>query len=265
MSKNSNNLCSSPQDTGGMVKLNINEEQSQVKELNELEKSNSAKQDEMDSYGKFNSAEALLKAYNGLEAEFTKRSQELKRLERELAELKAEETEGDKAEVNAVTSELADDETGIAKGEQPDNAVSAEEGYDEEDVSEAVARFLSKNPGASKYAEEIALKTSERRELDNGFLERAYIAVLEEIITKERNKINDDFIYTRAAESSTVKEKIIRDYLKEVMNSRGAKLLSYSGESGQSVVMPPKKPLSITEAGELATEVLKKGVSNKYN
>ena len=49
------------------------------------------------------------------------------------------------------------------------------------------------------------------------------------------------------------------------MNSRGAKLLSYSGESGQSVVMPPKKPLSITEAGELATEVLKKGVSNKYN
>ena len=265
MSNNSNNLCSLPQSTGGMAKLNINEEQSHEDALSELDKSNSVKQNEGDSYGKFNSAEALLKAYNGLEAEFTKRSQELKRLERELEELKAEQTEGDKTEAIVVTSESVDDETGIAEGEQPDSAVSAEEDYGEEEVSKAVARFLSQNPGASKYAEEIALKTSERKELDNGFLERAYIAVLEDLITAEREKINDDFIYSRAVESSNVKEKIIRDYLKEVMASRGAKLLSYSGESGQSVVMPPKKPQSISEAGELATEVLKKGVTNKYN
>ena len=34
------------------------------------------------SYGKFKSAEELLKAYNALESEFTKRSQKLKELEK---------------------------------------------------------------------------------------------------------------------------------------------------------------------------------------
>lgn len=262
MNKNSNNLCDSPEQIYGEAKLNKKEQSLDENKINESEKTASISGD---SFGKFNSAEALLKAYNGLEAEFTKRSQELRKLERELQELKAEQTEDEKVEDDKVTSEFVEDETGIAKGEQPIVTASAENDDYEEDVSKAVARFLNKNPTAGKYAEEIALKASERKDLDEGFLERAYIAVLEDLITAERDKINDDFIYSRAVDSAVVKEKIIRDYLNGIMASKGAKLLSYAGESGQSVVIPPKKPLSISEAGELAFEALKNASTNKYN
>ena len=261
MNKNSNNLCESPNCYNGEAKLN-NKEQSLDEKQKNLKEQTALSHG--DSFGKFNSAEALLKAYNGLEAEFTKRSQELKKLERELEQLKAEQADDEKNEGDVVTSELAEDETGIVMEEQSITTASDEADYDE-DVSTAVARFLSKNPTAGKYAEEIAIKASEQKELEEGFLERAYIAVLEDLIAAERDKINDDFIYSRAADSAVVKEKIIRDYLNGIMASRGAKLLSYAGESGQSVVIPPKKPLSILEAGELALEALKNDATKKYS
>lgn len=43
---------------------------------------------EAEKYGKFDSAEALLRAYNALEGEFTKRCQLIKELQTELASLK---------------------------------------------------------------------------------------------------------------------------------------------------------------------------------
>ena len=49
--------------------------------------------DNKDSYGKFNSADALLSAYNNLEAQFTKRSQELKKLQKEYDQLKSEQAQ----------------------------------------------------------------------------------------------------------------------------------------------------------------------------
>ena len=266
MNKNSNNLCELPLDIEGEAKQNKKEQSLGEKQENSSNQSAPS----VDSFGKFNSAEALLKAYNGLEAEFTKRSQELKRLERELEKVKAEKAEDERVEGGMATSEPAKDETGIVREEKPITAASAEADYneeicDEDEVSNAVARFLSQNPSAGKYAEEIALKASERKELEEGFLERAYIAVLEDLIAAERDKINDDFIYSRAADSSVVKQKIIRDYLNGIMASRGAKLLSYAGESGQSVVIPPRKPLSISEAGALAVEALKNSAGKKYN
>jgi hypothetical protein len=107
MNKNSNKLCELPFENGGEAKLNKKEQSLDEKQ------ENSSNQPAIngDSFGKFNSAEALLKAYNGLEAEFTKRSQELKRLERELEKAKAEQAEDEKIEVGVVTSEPAEDET----------------------------------------------------------------------------------------------------------------------------------------------------------
>ena len=188
MSKNSNNLCESTEVVIGEAKQNEKEQSLDKKQLNSSDEFEGT---DGDSFGKFNSAEALLNAYKGLEVEFTKRSQELKRLERELQQLKAEQAEDKKIEGEKVTSEFVEDETGIAMEEQPIAAASAECDYPEEEVCNAVARFLNKNPAASKYAEEIALKASERKELEEGFLERAYIAVLEDMITAEQKKIND--------------------------------------------------------------------------
>lgn len=207
------------------------------------------------SFGKFANANALLDAYNNLEAQFTKRSQALKRLEKELSALKAEQalSNGNATEVKVLTTS-AQDETGSENVAQTvDNASCESE--DDNLIASEVALFLERNPSASRYAEAIALKTSERRDVDSGFLERAFISVLEDQVKSEQDKITEDFIYSKAIASPFVKEKIIRDYLSQIITSKGANLLDSSGET---VIMPPKKPLSISEAGEMATKVLKR-------
>ena len=223
-----------------------------------LPEEQSLKVDNKDSYGKFNSADALLSAYNNLEAQFTKRSQELKKLQKEYDQLKSEQaqpTEKKEVLIWESASKPVQDETGSAVVEQPCDSASDLAESSEENIAKEVALFLSRNPEASNFAEEIAQKTSLRGEVEEGFLERAYIAVLQDQIKAEQNKINDEFIYSRASETPAVKEKIIRDYLGGLTSSKGVTLLS---QGGQTVIMPPKKPTSIYEAGEMATEIIRK-------
>ncbi len=225
------------------------------KEENENSKENQT-ENLSDSFGKFNSAKDLLNAYNNLEAEFTKRSQALKRLEKEMGELKAEQAEKQSL-TNEEIAAAAQDETGsVTVGQTLENA--SDESEEEERIAEEVSAFLSNNPEASKFAEAIAQKTSTRGEVESGFLERAYIEVLQDALTAEKNRLTDEFIYNKASESQAVKEKIIRDYLSGVISSKGAVLLGFDNRDNQSVVMPPKKPISIYEAGLMAAEVLRK-------
>lgn len=87
------------------------------------------------AFGKFRSAEALLNAYNSLEAEFTRRSQRLRELEgREAA--RTPETENVRAEENAEA-----DEPPAAK-----RALGAQPGGEEfrKEVERAVNAYLSK-------------------------------------------------------------------------------------------------------------------------
>lgn len=94
---------------------------------------------EVNSYGKFKTAEELLNAYNSLESEFTRRSQRLKELEGQLTERAETDKWTDK--VNALTAKYP------------------------------VARELQ-----SEIAEE--LKSSDARLEDDNCLERALLGVL---------------------------------------------------------------------------------------
>lgn len=211
------------------------------------------------SLGKFNSVQALLSAYNNLEGEFTKRSQQLKSLERENLSLKQEQT---KSSGGLATMDCqsfgADDETGIATKEATENSASSLTGNSENHTASEVSNFLKNNPSAVNYAEEIAQKTSElikdNQNIDANLLSRAYVEVLRDLLTAEKSKVTDDFIYSKASESLQVRQKIIRDYLSDLAGNKSASLLSVSGSS---VVMPPKKPATISEAGAMATKVLK--------
>ena len=182
----------------------------------------------------------------------------LKKLQKEYDQLKSEQaqpTEKEKVLIWESASKPVQDETGSAVVEQPCDLASDLAEGSEENIAKEVALFLSRNPEASNFAEEIAQKTSLRGEVEDGFLERAYIAVLQDQIKAEQNKINDEFIYSRASETPAVKEKIIRDYLGGLTSSKGVTLLS---QGGQTVIMPPKRPTSIYEAGEMATEIIRK-------
>lgn len=200
------------------------------------------------SLGKFADEKALLKAYNELESEFTKRSQRLKELERENNLLKQEQTD-----MLSGKDEVVHDETGSAAKEREANSASYLE--DDGEITAEVCRFLRQNPEAAAYAEAIALKAGTLGDAKSGVLERAYIEVLKDQLQKEREMINDDFIYTSAKNTPEIKERIIRDYLSALSGQKSARLLSGGGES---VVMPPNHPKNIAEAGEMATLILRK-------
>lgn len=199
------------------------------------------------SLGKFADEKALLKAYNELEAEFTKRSQRLSALERENSLLKQEQ-----AEENFGKDEVVQDETGSAAEERKADSVSCE---DDGAIAAEVNDFLKRYPEAATYAEQIALAADAYDSGCVGILDRAYIEVLKRELAAEREKINDDFIYSQAKNTPEVKERLIRDYLTELSGNKGVKLISRGGES---VVTPPEKPKSIAEAGKMAAFVLKK-------
>lgn len=200
------------------------------------------------SVGKFADAEALLKAYNELESEFTKRSQRLKELERENAELRREQSE-DRAE-----SEAVHDETGSAAEERAigDSLWNGENGI----FVDEVERFLKNNPEAREYADEIVEKAELAGEPESGFLDRAYVCVLKDTLRRERKKINDDFILEKAKNIKAVRDEIIRGYLAELYSAKGERLLA--GSSGETAIAPPIRPSSIAEAGKMAVSVLKK-------
>jgi len=203
---------------------------------------------EAPSVGKFTDAEALLKAYNDLQSEFTKRSQRLRELERENAVMKAEQS-GNRAE-----SDVVQDETGSAANEKTtdDSAGNGEDGT----IASEVERFLSDNPEAGLYAEEIVRKAEIAGVTGSGFLDRAYLAVLKEQLAREKAKMTDDFILERAKNTRAVRDEIIRGYLADVYSAKGERLLTGSG--GEVVVAPPIRPSSIAEAGKMAASVLKK-------
>ena len=90
MKNNSNDHCDNSLNAGELKALEESKEQSENSSFCENES-----EEKSDSYGKFNSLQALLNAYNNLEVEFTKRSQQLKRLEKEMGELKAEQAKGE--------------------------------------------------------------------------------------------------------------------------------------------------------------------------
>lgn len=199
------------------------------------------------SVGKFADVESLLKAYNQLESEFTKRSQRLRELEREV-ELIKEQSAG-RAE-----SEVVQDETGSAAEERASAAsglIGKGGGLPQE-----VELFLKDYPEAWQYADEIIAKVDLSGEPESGFLYRAYVGVLKDMLRHEREKITDDYILRRAIETKSIRDEIIRGYLAEVYSAKREYLLTGSG--GESVIAPPIKPATISEAGKMAVSVLRK-------
>ena len=132
-------------------------------------------------YGKFKDAESLLKAYESLEAEFTRRSQKLKTIEGELKSRFREEKTVEKAEGKI------------------------DDGKD----------FLGRYPKSSQFAKEI------ESELSGGLQKReeAYIKILErklgDAISKPVEKVGDNLTFSK--DFSAI---VIKDYLKKIMQEK---------------------------------------------
>ena len=175
-------------------------------------------------FGKFSTANDLKNAYDSLEAEFTRRSQRLKELERELEKLKS----GEQPKMNS----------------QP-NGFSGEEG------------FFKQNPEAQELKPLLIEIATESKDDAQGFLERAYVTYLKnKLKSAEEEYSSNDYVYKKANESSNVKEEIIKEYLDRVYASKPtARLIS---GNGGAIIAPPSKPKTLQEANLIAKLILEK-------
>lgn len=129
-----------------------------------------------ENYGKFNSAESLLKAYNNLEAEFTKKSQRLASLENEQNALILEQNK--QAEI-------------------------------EKKVDDFVTKFEAVKPFSSALKE--SLKTN-----NTSLEEEAVRLISNNYKTAESYANDEEFLNNYIYSNKTIKDKIVKDYLKNI-------------------------------------------------
>lgn len=188
--------------------------------------------------GKFRSADALAEAYSALEAEFTRRSQRLRELER-----RAENPGGagtgapvsEEGEEGAVRPErrsfpdtpAASDAT-IGRGPALPQAEKAPPTGGGEVPGGSPEKSPEKSPGESPKGPETI---------------------------PERGEMSEEKLYRAASGSERVRLKIVGDYLAS-LKTPGAPLVR---GGGGTLAAPPRKARSIDEAGNMALLYFKKG------
>ncbi len=142
------------------------------------------------SFGKFKDAESLLKAYNSLEAEFTKKSQKLASLENE--------SEKAKIELKKQTEQ-------------------------EKKVDEFVSKFEIAKPFTSALKE--SLKSSE----DLDIKEETLRLIAKSYKTAEAYSKDDEFLNNYIFSNQKIKDKIVKDYLSKITQDSPIKLENGGG------------------------------------
>lgn len=165
--------------------------------------------DNKQAFGKFKTPEELLRAYNELEKEFTRRSQRLKELE----------CGGKKSEIS------------------------------ETDWKNAVDKFFEQTPSARFFAKDIAKKLIDNPSIkqDANCLNIALNQVLiDKFRTPEQLMSDGQFLKDYVFSSDAVKDAIISKYLSDLKEGQPPVILN---DGGLGSVAPCRKPKNIEEAG----------------
>ena len=209
------------------------------------EQENTAPEKVSTDLGKFRSVDALVKAYEALQSEFTRRSQRLKELERE-ADNSYASAEGGRGEKNGAEKLRKSAAQKRAETKDFDTFVSE---------LESVRAQTEKTPKTQAEQPEIPIKG-----------ELVQDALESEIGIEQTNAkpsvaggrgeetLSDDTLYELVQKDEKVRLKIIGEYLTSIGRS-GAPLMK--GGTG-TLVAPPLKPKTIDEAGNMALRFFKK-------
>lgn len=213
-----------------------------IQETVETQNGNDQSFDIDSKIGKFKNAEELLKAYNALEAEFTRRSQKICDLQNQI-ESKEENIENLQKEILEIQSNQ------VEKIENPEGSF-----FDAENVQEdtfKVEMFFEKIPMAKNFAKQIAgeILDDEQLKINHNGLEVALARVLIKSWKSPKELIDDEeFVNGIVLSNQKIKDAILMQYFDEIQKQKLPTMLS---NTGSNAVIPPKRPKSIEEAGWL--------------
>lgn len=204
--------------------------------------------------GKFKSPQALLEAYNNLQAEFTRKSQLLKSIQKD--KIDSDKTHNqenfEKNQENSIKNHenLQKFEEMEETIENQDISQSCVQIGDDQEYEEKLSQFLSERPEAEKYADEI--KNYLKSNLNNNPFENALAnVILSHIVTK---KIGDPMIDDYVLSNEQVKNKIIENYLSELANCKPPVVMSSQGGERVSGVLPDR-PKTLAEAKRIVNNM----------
>ncbi|MBQ8659103.1 MAG: hypothetical protein IJ506_08195 [Clostridia bacterium] len=209
------------------------------------------------AFGKFRDANALMRAYEALEAEFTRRSQRLKELEKQtdnfgasggneaekLLKTAAKRKERERA-FDAFVAELENKPTAVLGGKPvaPDTQSEPEEkGAEKAELVEDKA--LESETKAEKAEKEVKAV--------GGLVEKNQNMNCRETAEEE----DLETLYRKASGNEGVRLRIVGDYLSSI---QGAGAPITRGGRGL-LVAPPQRAKSIAEAGGMALRFFEKG------
>ena len=171
-------------------------------------------------FGKFDSADALLKAYNSLQSEFTRKCQ-------------------------AIAN---------ASSENPVRPVDA---YNE--IKSRVNEFANNNSLAKKYESELLEKVLSDTSSDSMLaIKDAYTQILEShFASPDELAKSEEFLSKYIYSDDELCDKILANVVDKIQASSAPRVLTRSSGSAISLT-PINKPADLKEAGELAKSLLKK-------
>lgn len=191
------------------------------------EKGTTLAENETGSLGKFKDAESMLKAYNNLQAEFTKKCQKLSEVSKKLEEIEIEQI----------------------------NAEAKPPVYLEENWEENVSAFLEQNAEAKEFKAQIAgeiLKDKRLQALPNA-LELAWARVMKrEYASPKKLAEDDDFINNQILSQKQVQERVLNEYFRAIQANKTPSVIAKSGVVAKSV---SQSPTSMQEAKQLVQKL----------
>lgn len=208
--------------------------------------------DEGSILGKFKDATSLLNAYTSLQAEFTRKSQKLKELEKQ---------------VN--TDTLSPKESALQPQTDKSSNVTASENKDcittgqslENKVNNSLIAFVETNAEATEYLEDIKnelLESSELLDMGGG-IEIAYRLAKEKHKSLPAELVTDaQFIQEYILSNPQITSMVIDEYIKSLAQKNITPKIM-SGQSKAMVFSPNEnKPQTLADANKIFSKMLEK-------
>ncbi len=216
------------------IEENVREETTQTEEVAAAKESVETQEKEaLTVLGKFKDVDALAKAYESLQAEFTRRSQKLRTLEKEVENFK---------EASA---------SGVEKLRKTAQARREEAKAFDEFLSTAIEGGQSEKPTLKEGLEDVEKGEEELLHTGENSSEKG---VGETAKSEERLSSNE--LFQRAFQDEGVRLKIVGEYL----NSLGKTGAPVTGKGVGVYLTPPRKARTLGQAADMALLYLKKPV-----